>query len=101
MNFFGMKKKINAEQLKVVNELKQLLFPDYKKVLMNDNKTIMQIDSSVDNNLEVVLFDLREDYNDKAAQDTIEKIVERLKNARKLLQAYYKLESDYLIFEID
>jgi hypothetical protein len=59
------------------------------------------VDYSIDSNLDAVLMDLQDGYNDKAAQKTINTMVSRLNNVRRMLEAYPSVDTEakYIIVE--
>ena len=82
-----------------LEKITKLLFPELKTV--KHNEEIYQIDYSVDMNLESALEDLRDGKNDKVAQDSINYVLKRLIEVRKILQAYPELDdrSRYVIVD--
>lgn len=87
----------------ILEEIKNILFPPMKlQYASKDGKTTKyHIDSSVDSNLDAVLMDLQEGYNDETAQKTINSVINRLNKVRKKLEAYAELDKDaeYIIVE--
>jgi hypothetical protein len=70
--------------------------------MQSDGTSIkFHIDYSADSNLDAVLMDLQEGYNDPAAQKTILDVIKRLNNVRRMLEAYAELDKDakYIIVE--
>jgi DNA-binding transcriptional regulator GbsR (MarR family) len=98
-----MKNKLQTPSDELLEQLKQILFPPLKLQTANKDGKIIKyhIDYSVDSNLDAVLMDLQEGYNDQTAQKTINGVVNRLNKARKLLEAYAELDKDaeYIIVE--
>lgn len=87
-----------------LEEVKQLLFPDLqlKEELDNTGNVIKyHVDYGVDSNLDAVLMDLQEGFNDAAAQKTIINIVKRLNMARKALAAEAKIHKDAKYLVVD
>lgn len=98
------KKKIETPAELKLEQIKNLLFPQLitEEELSNDG-TIMKfhVDYSVDSNLDAALIDLQEGHNDEVVQGTINEVVKKLIEVRRLLEAYAKMDPDakYIIVE--
>jgi hypothetical protein len=87
-----------------LEQIKNLLYPQLvtEQELGNDGTVIkFHVDYSVDSNLDAVLIDLQEGHNDEVVQGTINEVVKKLIQVRKLLEAYAKIdpEAKYIIVE--
>lgn len=101
---WSVEKKINTPAEEKLEQIKKLLFPPLKleEEMQNDGTPIkFHIDYSADSNLDSVLMDLQEGYNDKVAQDTINDVVKRLIEVRRLLEAYAQLDKDAKYIIVD
>jgi len=99
-----IEKKVETPADEKLEQLKKILFPplELKEEMGNDGTKIkFHIDYSVDSNLDAVLMDLEEGQNDPVARRTISKVVDRLNEARRLLEAYAELdhEAKYIIVD--
>ena len=99
-----IQKKIETPADQKLEQIKALLFPplDLKEQMSETGSKIKyHIDYSVDSNLDAVLMDLEEGHNDPVARKTINKVVGRLNEARRLLEAYAQLdkEAKYIIVD--
>jgi hypothetical protein len=99
-----IEKKIETPADQKLEQIKALLFPPLElKEQMSEtgSKIKYHIDYSVDSNLDAVLMDLEEGHNDPVARKTISKVVDRLNQARRLLEAYAELdkEAKYIIVD--
>lgn len=100
-------KKSNTPQTdsdKLIQEIRSILFPPLKlesKIDSDGEKVIFHIDYSVDSNLDSVLMDLQEGYNDVTSQKTISKVISRISRVRKLLNASINIhdEAKYIIVD--
>jgi len=92
LNFFKKDPVPPTTADRKLQQLKDLLFPEPKLEMENDME--FYVDSSVDMNIEAVLYDLEEGHNDDVCQNTLRSIANTLFNARKLLQAYYEMDSN-------
>lgn len=94
---FKTRPKIETTESKLIEEIKNILFPPLQTETQLDEsgETIKyQVDSSVDMNLDAVLIDLQEGYNDGPCHETLRKIVEKLIKVRKLLNVDYNFDKD-------
>lgn len=101
---FRKKKKINTSAEDKLEKLKNLLFPplEVKQEIDKEGNLIkFHIDYSVDTNLDSVLMDLQEGYNDPACQKTLDTIIKRLNDARRLLEAFAELDKDAKYIIVD
>lgn len=88
-----------------LEEVKNLLFPELQLKEELDQQTGMifkyHVDYGVDSNLDAVLMDLQEGYNDAATQKTISNIIKRLNAVRKELSAEAKIHKDAKYLVVD
>ena len=99
-----VEKKINTPAEEKIEQIKSLLYPPLKlEEEFDKDGTSMKyhIDFSADSNLDAVLMDLQEGYNDKVAHDTINDVINRLSQVRKLLEAYAQLDPDARYIIVD
>lgn len=99
-----IKKKIETPADQKLEQIKNLLFPQLvtEEELGNDGSFIkFHVDYSVDSNLDAALIDLQEGNNDEVVQGTINEVVKKLIEVRRLLEAYAKMdpEAKYIIVE--
>jgi hypothetical protein len=99
-----IEKKIETPAEQKLEQIINVLFPPLElKEQMDETglKIKYHIDYSVDSNLDAVLMDLEEGHNDPVARKTISKVIDRLNQARRLLEAYAELdkEAKYIIVE--
>jgi hypothetical protein len=92
------KPKTTAEEK--LEQITNILFPPCGRERLNSGD-LVQIDYSVDTNLDAVLTDLQDGHNDKVSQKTISRCIERLIEVRKVLEAYGELdpEAKYVIVD--
>jgi len=96
-SMFKVKPKTTAEQK--LEEIKNILFPPFKKQTEKD--VTFLIDYSVDSNLQAAVNDLDEGHNDEIVQGTINKVVDRLVEVRKILKAYGEFDTDAKYIIVD
>ena len=96
-SMFKAKPKTTAEQK--LEEIKNILFPPFAKQSKEDI-TIL-IDYSADSNLQAVITDLEEGHNDEIVQGTINKVIDRLVEVRKILKAYGEFDTDAQYIIVD
>lgn len=99
-----VKKKVETPAEIKLEQIKELLFPqlELNEELSQEGQLVkFHVDYSVDSNLEAVLMDLQEGYNDESVQKTVNTVIKRLIEVRKLLEAYAKFnpESKYIIVD--
>ena len=90
---FKWKRKITeSEAQRQLDAIKNILFPHLET--RTDNKENQyQIDKSVDTNLNSILYELQDGVNDGVIHKTINNIIGRLIEARKVLDIYPELDS--------
>jgi hypothetical protein len=99
-----IEKKVETPADEKLEQIKKILFPplELKEEMGNDGtKVKFHIDYSVDSNLDAVLMDLEEGHNDPVARKTISKVVDRLNDARRLLEAYAQLDNEAKYIIVD
>jgi len=96
-NMFKPKPKTTADEK--LEEIKNILFPPFKKQSKEDITFL--IDYSVDSNLQAAITDLEEGHSDEIVQGTINKVIDRLVEVRKILKAYgeFDTEAKYIIVD--
>jgi hypothetical protein len=94
---FKAKPKTTAEQK--LEEIKNILFPPFAKQSKEDITFL--IDYSADSNLQAVITDLEEGHNDEIVQGTINKVIDRLVEVRKILKAYGEFDTDAQYIIVD
>lgn len=99
-----IKKKIETPAEQKLEQIKELLFPQLttEEELSNDGSLIkFHVDYSVDSNLDAALIDLQEGNNDEIVQGTINEVVKKLIEVRRLLEAYARMDPNakYIIVE--
>ncbi len=99
-----IKRKIQTPAEIQLEQIKNIMFPQLttEQELNNDGTIIkFHVDYSVDSNLDAVLIDLQEGHNDEVVQGTINEVVKKLIQVRRMLEAYAKMdpEAKYIIVE--
>ena len=99
-----VQKKIETPAEIKLEQIRQLLFPslELNEEIGKDGSIIkFHVDYSVDSNLDAVLMDLQDGNNDEVTQGTINDVVKKLIEARKLLEAYaeFDKEAKYIIVD--
>lgn len=99
-----IKRKIETPAEIKLEQIRSLLFPQLtlEEELSNDGTILkFHVDHSVDSNLDAALIDLQEGHNDEVVQGTINEVVKKLIEVRRLLEAYAKMDPDakYIIVE--
>jgi hypothetical protein len=103
-SFWKVEKKIETPADQKIEQLIKLLFPplQLKEHPQEDGSKIkFHIDYSVDSNLDAVLMYLEEGHNDPVSRKTISKVIERLNEARRLLEAYAQIDTDAKYIIVD
>jgi hypothetical protein len=101
-SWFKKRDKTPAEEK--LEKIKNMLFPELEtqETLDNEGKLFrIQIDRSVDSNLDSALTDLQDGKNDKIIQDTITVVMKQLFQVRQVLEAYTNIdkEAKYIIVD--
>ena len=96
-NMFKTKPKTTAEEK--MEEIKNILFPPFKK--QKEKDITFLVDYSADSNLQAAVGDLEEGHNDEVVQGTINKVIDRLIEVRKILKAYgeFDTSAQYIIVD--
>jgi hypothetical protein len=99
-----VKRKIQTPAEVQLEQIKSLLFPQLitEQELSNDGTIVkFHVDYSLDSNLDAALIDLQEGHNDEVVQGTINEVVKKLIQVRRMLEAYAKMdpEAKYIIVE--
>lgn len=97
--WFKKKPKTTAEQK--LEEISNILFPPLE--LSEKDNIKFHIDSSADNNLDAVLCDLQDGYNDEGTHNTLKNISDRLFKVRQILESYaeFNVEAKYVVLKSD
>jgi len=82
-----------------LQRLTDLLFPPLERIERDGD--LYQVDYSVDMNLDSALEDLKTGMNDKTTQETISRVLDRLIEARKILNAYPVLDENTKFLIVD
>ena len=91
----------------LIENIKQLLFPQLELEIEHDPKTDyvskFHVDYSIDSNLYAALTDLMDGNNDEITRGTIQKSIDKLNKVRKMLEAYAIIdeEAHYIIVDND
>jgi hypothetical protein len=82
-----------------LERLTEVLFPEPEEI--DKGGLTMIVDRSVDANLQAALLDLEDGTNDKVTRDTIKKCLDKLYEARELLEARYQItkKAHYLVVD--
>lgn len=87
-----------------IEQIKNILFPPLKlNTTVNDSGEQIKYynDYSIDSNLDALLSDLQDGYNDENVHKTLQDIIKRVEKVRKLLEIYVSIDNDaqYIIVE--
>jgi hypothetical protein len=99
-----VQRKINTPAEEKLEQIKALLYPPLKleeEIDKDGTPLKYHIDYSADSNLDAALMDLQEGHNDKIAHDTINDVIKRLIEVRKLLEAYAQLDPNAKYIIVD
>ena len=96
-SMFKPKPKTTADEK--LEEIKNILFPPFKKQTEKD--VTFLIDYSVDSNLQAAVNDLEEGHCDEIVIGTINKVVDRMIEVRKILKAYGEFDTDAKYIIVD
>ena len=99
-----IQKKIETPAELKLEQIKTLLFPplELNEELSNDGSIMkFHVDYSVDSNLDAALMDLQDGQNDEVTQGTINEVIKRLIQVRKLLEAYAQIDKDAKYIIVD
>lgn len=83
-----------------LQEIRDILFPPYVK-RVDGSGTVYNLDFSVDMNLEAVVSDIEDGYNDRASLNTLRNINDKLIRVRELLDVYQMLDTEAQYVLID
>lgn len=102
---FNVKKEPATPAEEKLDMIKNLLFPqlELREKYDEESDQIIKyhIDYAVDSNLESVLSDLEDGFNDPACHRTINNTIKTLNEVRKLLEAYWSIETDAKYIIVD
>lgn len=87
-----------------LEQIKNILYPPLllKSETTKDGETMKyHVDYSADSNLDAALIDLQEGHNDPVVQKTINTVVKRLHQVRKILEAYPQLDNEAKYIIVD
>ncbi len=103
MGFWSVTKKDKTPADVQLDKIRDLLFPklDLRESVQEGQVVKYHVDHSVDMNLDAALTDLQDGHNDEVTQKTISRVVDRLNEVRRLLEATYELDKDaqYILVE--
>jgi len=98
---FKKQPKTTAEEQ--LEQIKNILFPPFKleSKQTKDEEVKFLIDYSADSNLQSAVYDLEEGHCDAVVQGTINKVIDRLVDVRKILNAYGEFDTaaQYIIVD--
>jgi hypothetical protein len=97
---FKVKKEAKTDSEKKLEKLSNILFPPFEKQTLKNGDKIL-IDYSIDSNLDAALSDLEDGNNDPASRKTIKLCVDRLIEARKILETYGEFDKDVKYIVVD
>jgi hypothetical protein len=97
---FKVKKEPRTVAGEKLEQIEKILFPPLQLETDKDGNKFY-IDSTVDMNLESVLSDLREGYNDATSQSTIEDVIKRLIKVRDILHVLSEFDTDAKYIIVD
>lgn len=89
--FAWFKKKPKTLEGRELEHIAQILFPPLEKRTDKDGN-VYQIDKSVDTNLESILYELQDGNNDRLSHESLNKVIGRLIEVRKILDVYPELD---------
>jgi hypothetical protein len=100
--FSWFKKKPKQFERKELELIAQILFPSLETRIDKDGN-VYQIDKSVDTNLESILYELQDGNNDRVSHDSLNSVIGRLIEVRKILDVYPELDkkTKYIIVDDD
>jgi hypothetical protein len=100
--FSWFKKKPKQFERKELELIAQILFPSLE-TRMDKDGNVYQIDKSVDTNLESILYELQDGNNDRVSHDSLNSVIGRLIEVRKILDVYPELDkkTKYIIVDDD
>jgi hypothetical protein len=100
--FSWFKKKPKQFEGKELELIAQILFPSLE-TRMDKDGNVYQIDKSVDTNLESILYELQDGNNDRLSHDSLNNVIGRLIEVRKILDVYPELDkkAKYIIVDDD
>lgn len=95
-----IKKKTETAADQKLQQIKDILFPPLEKQT-DKNGDMFFVDSTCDMNLEAVITDLRDGYNDEVANGTLVDVLKRLIEVRKILNVLSEFdpEAKYIIVD--
>lgn len=102
--FWKVKKKSELDSDKRIDEIINILFPPLEtKTSIGGSGEVFkyQVDYSADSNLDAALIDLREGHNDEVVRNTITKVIDKLNQVRRLLEAYSEIDSEAKYLVVD
>jgi len=88
---------LNVENHTKLKKIEQILFPPLELYSDMDEKGKLikyHIDYCIDSNLETVLNDLQDGYNDTKCYNTLNSVIKRLIHVRKLLEVETNMDKD-------
>ena len=88
-----------------LEQIQAILFPPFRKEASVHPDTKEEItflvDYSADSNLQSAIYDLEEGNNDEIVRGTLNKVIVRLIEVRKVLEAYNEFDTDVKYIVVD
>lgn len=97
MMFWKVKKEPQTDLDNRVEQIREILFPKLELCEQTDEsgtKIKFHVDYSADSNLDAVLMDMQEGYCDAPMMKTMNNVIARLNQVRKILEAYAEIDTD-------
>ena len=98
--FQWREKRETSPDAQKLEDIANLLFPPYQIESLEDGSKI-QVEHSVDWNLEAVLTDLQDGYNDETSRSTLANILKKLIRVRKILEVDVKIDENAKYFIVE
>lgn len=101
--FFRSRKKRRESYVPEDERLRQvigILFPPLETEDLPDGSRV-QIDYSVDSNLDAVLLDLEDGHNDESARSTLRDCIKRVARVRDILEAHHQIDLEAKALFVD
>lgn len=95
--FWKVKKEPLSESDNRIDQIREILFPKLhlcEQIDKDGTKIKYHVDYSADSNLDAVLMDMQDGYCDAPMMKTMNSIIERLNQVRKILEAYAEIDSE-------
>ena len=100
MTMWNIKKKPKNEAEEKLQQIKEILFPPLEKHTDHRGDK-MYVDYTCDMNLNSVITDLVDGYNDEATRNTLVDILKRLEKVRSILEVLSEFDKDAKYIIVD